>query len=157
MNLEIKDHKNWKLWGHTPIYDVLWDYYKEIYSSFLDTGVAFRLMANDGDNDLNKFDFDYISHVAENIDFFMENAFVALKNEIKKRSDIIGKDLFYNFLKFSKEEILDSIVFKHGKKMSLIIKCKIAKTLKFVNDEGRFVRIKIYYEEDNLKSVRIFY
>ena len=101
MNSEIKNHKNWKE-NETKISTIFfWSYSGEVNSLFLNEEVYFVLIGET--NDINQFDFDYISFVAENIDVYIENAIIGIKKELEKTPEMFGikqeQNLHYlNFL-----------------------------------------------------------
>ena len=77
MKSEIKNHKNWKK-NETKISTIFfWSYSGEVNSLFLNEEVYFVLIGET--NDINQFDFNYISFVAENIDVYIENAIIGIK------------------------------------------------------------------------------
>ena len=104
MNSEIKNHKNWKK-HETKISNLFfWGYSGEVNSSFLNEEVYFVLIGET--NDINQFDFDYISFVAKNIDIFIENAIIGIKKELEKKPEMFGikQEQIIHYLNFSNKE-----------------------------------------------------
>ena len=104
MNSEIKNHKNWKE-NETKISTIFfWSYSGEVNSLFLNEEVYFVLIGET--NDINQFDFDYISFVAENIDVYIENAIIGIKKELEKTPEMFGikQEQILHYLNFSNKE-----------------------------------------------------
>ena len=88
MNAEIENLENWK---ETKTYIsnlFFWSYLGKINSTFLCEEVSFVMIAET--NNINQFDFDYISQVADNIDIYIENAIEGIKQELEKNPDMFG-------------------------------------------------------------------
>ena len=103
MNAETVNLKNWKeMKTHTGNL-FCWSYLETINSLILCDEVPFVLIAEN--NEIKQFDFDYISQVADNIDFYIEMAIEEIKKELEKNPDMFG---------ITKEQVADYLGFTNN-------------------------------------------
>jgi hypothetical protein len=152
MNSEIKNCNNW-IEIETKISNLFcWSYSEEINSPFINQDVNFELVAET--NNINQFDFDYISLIAKNVDTYIENAIIGIKNELKRNPKMFGmkQEQTIGYLNFANKEFPVSspnITFYPNKEMYLRFCDADLPNI----DQG--VGIGIYFKNDVIDSIDI--
>lgn len=92
MNHTIANLSNWKE-IETHIGNLYcWSYTKSINSTLLEEEVSLLLIAENtaATNEINQFDFGYISQVVDNIDVYIEKAIEGIKKELEHNFAMFG-------------------------------------------------------------------
>lgn len=154
MNIEIANLENWKEQSASPSNFFVWTYcYERIYSSLCEEIVSLALCAEDI-RDLQQFDFDYVSQVADHVDLYIQKAFDGIKAELVKNPDLFGikPEQVSIYLKNSNKDFRVSIpVFMISPKNEI--------DLQFI--EANFPNVEyghgimVHFENDTVKSVEV--